>query len=81
MNKPKNKLIIRNYTDLSDEEIMYRILHIISNGYVSKTKANGEQYCFHTVFGIYDDNPLHISVTKKGNTHTFYCYREEELRD
>ena len=45
----KDKIIIHNYTDLDDYDVLYYVLLVVNGGKVSKTKQ-GEQYCFITSF-------------------------------
>ena len=49
MKNPNNKLIIRNYTELSDIEVLSYVISVVKEGRVSKT-GKGPQYCFHTTF-------------------------------
>lgn len=76
MKEPKNKLIIRNYTDLNDIDVMSYVLTVMYNGKISET-SKGQQYCFHTSF----DGGIGVSVVKSGkDTETFYVFKEGELR-
>lgn len=43
------KLIIHNYTDLNDAEVLLFIINVINEGLVSET-SKGKQYCFVTKF-------------------------------
>lgn len=72
MKNPNNKLIIRNYTELSDMEVLSYVISVVKEGRVSKT-GKGPQYCFHTTF---KDN-IEVSVVKSGkDTETFYVFKE-----
>ena len=72
MKNPNNKLIIRNYTELSDIEVLGYVISVVKEGRVSKT-GKGPQYCFHTTF---KDN-IEVSVVKSGkDTETFYVFKE-----
>jgi len=69
--KPKNKIIIRNYTDMEDFEVLCYVEMVVRGGKVSKT-GKGDQYCFHTTF----DGGIEVSVIKSGkDTETFYVYK------
>lgn len=75
--EPNNKIIIRNYTDLSDLIVLELVAQVVTKGKVSVT-SKGEQYCFHTTF----NNIIGVSVVKSGkDTNTFYVYKERELRN
>ena len=73
-----NKLIIRNYTKLSDLEVLTYIITVVNEGKISET-SKGPQYCFHTTF---KDN-IGVSVVKSGKeTETFYVFKEgDRIRD
>ena len=72
MKNPNNKLIIRNYTELSDMEVLSYVISVVKEGRVSKT-GKGPQYCFHTTF---KDN-IEVSVVKSGkDTETFYVFKD-----
>lgn len=72
MKNPNNKLIIRNYTELSDIEVLSYVISVVKEGRVSET-SKGPQYCFHTTF---KDN-IGVSVVKSGkDTETFYVFKE-----
>ena len=72
MKNLNNKLIIRNYTELSDMEVLSYVISVVKEGRVSKT-GKGPQYCFHTTF---KDN-IGVSVVKSGkDTETFYVFKE-----
>lgn len=68
----KNKLIIRNYTDLSDYECLEYVQSVINTGKISQNKGI-LQYCFVTTF----KNGVVVSVDRrtKSGTNTFYVYR------
>jgi predicted phosphohydrolase len=68
----KDKLIIRNYTDLEDLEVISYVRTVISEGKISKSKQ-GEQYSFITTF----KSGITISSTRRNNTHTFWIYKEK----
>lgn len=70
-----NKLIIRNYTDLSDLEILNRVMSVVQNGKISTT-SRGPQYCFISLFK--DNIVVGVSKSKTG-TETFYVYKEGEF--
>jgi hypothetical protein len=71
----KNKLIIRNYTDLSDSKVLSLVLGVVEEGRVSET-GKGKQYCFHTTFLVEGDK-IEVSVHKNSElTETFYVYKE-----
>lgn len=78
MKQPVNKLIVRNYTDLNDLEILSYVMTVMKAGKISETNK-GPQYCFHTSF----KDGIEVSVHKSGiNTETFYVYKEgDRLRD
>ena len=72
MKNLNNKLIIRNYTELSDIEVLSYVISVVKEGRVSKT-SKGPQYCFYTTF---KDN-IEVSVVKSGkDTETFYVFKE-----
>ena len=72
MKNPNNKLIIRNYTELSDMEVLSYVISVVKEGRVSET-GKGHKYCFHTTF---KDN-IEVSVVKSGkDTETFYVFKE-----
>lgn len=66
-----NKIIIHNYTDLSDSSVLSYISIIIEAGKVSKT-SQGEQYSFITRF----ITGYAVSCDRKGNTYTFKIFKE-----
>lgn len=66
----KDKLIIHNYTNLEDLDIIDLVHDVISLGKISKT-SKGEQYCFLTVNKIFN---VVIDCTKNNNTYTFKIY-------
>lgn len=49
--KEKSKLIIHNYTDLEDAEVLQLIQKVVQQGKVSH-KGDIEQYSFATTFTI-----------------------------
>ena len=67
----RNKLIIHNYTDLEDFDVIFYIMSVISEGKISKTK-NGQQYCFATRF----KNGVIVESSKRKNTYTFKVIKE-----
>lgn len=68
----KNKIIIHNYTELSDFVVMQHIMAIIDSGKISETKK-GKQYCFATTFDKYE-----VTCTMRKNTHTFKIFYLEK---
>lgn len=68
----KNKIIIHNYTDLSDLEVLDYIIRVVANGFLSETNKNGKQYCFITTF----ETGYAVSCDKRGNTHTFKIIKD-----
>lgn len=68
-----NKLIIRNYTNLSDLETLEYITAVIREGKISTCK-DGEQYCFATSF----KNGICIESTRHNDTYTFYIFKKGE---
>ena len=68
----KSKLIVHNYTDLEDYDIIFYIMSVISEGKVSKTKSQEEQYCFATRF---KDGTI-VESSKRKNTYTFKVVKE-----
>ena len=73
MDTLKNKIIIRNYTDMDDYNIILRISKVISEGKISETKSQGKQYCFVTTF-----KDCNIICNKRNETYTFYVFKIEE---
>ena len=70
--KLKDKIIIHNYTDLSDYDVMLYVAGVIDAGKVSKTNQ-GEQYCFVTTY----KSGIVISSGRKNNTYTFFVERRK----
>lgn len=61
-----DKLIIHNYTDLSDSDVLLYILPVIEKGKISE--RNGlKQYCFVTTF----KNGITVCSGRRNNTYTF----------
>ena len=60
-----DKIIIHNYTDLSDYDVLLHVVGVVKEGKVSKT-SQGEQYCF-----VVDFKQCYICSSRKGNTYTF----------
>ena len=69
----KDKIIIHNYTDLSDLEVLDYIFRVVANGFLSETNKNDKQYCFTTVF----ETGYTVVCDKRGNTHTFKIIKED----
>lgn len=72
----KDKIIIHNYTDLSDYDILLYINVVIKQGKISKTKQ-GEQYSFITMF----KNGIVVCSGRKNNTYTFYIEQNNKYGD
>lgn len=72
MKNLKDKIIIHNYSDLSDYDIMLYIASVISQRKISKT-SQGEQYCFVTIF----KHGITISSERRNNTYTFFVERRK----
>lgn len=70
MKELTDKIIIHNYSDLSDYEVLLYIAGVVDGGKVSKT-SQGEQYCFVTTY----KSGITISSGRKNNTYTFYIER------
>ena len=71
--KLRDKIIIHNYSDLSDYEVMLYVASVIDQGKVSKT-SKGEQYCFVTTY----KSGIVISSGRKNNTYTFFVERRNK---
>jgi hypothetical protein len=69
-----NKLIIRNYTNLSDLETLEYITTVIKEGKVS-TSRFGDQYCFATSF----NSGIVVESTRNKDTYTFYIFKKGEI--
>lgn len=69
----KDKIIIHNYTNLSDLEVLDYISRVVANGFLSKTNKNGKQYCFITTFKA----GYVVSCDKNKNTYTFKIIKED----
>ncbi len=67
----KDKIIIHNYTDFSDLEIIRYIERVIENEKVSETKQ-GKQYSFITTFSC----GTVVGCEKRNNTYTFKIWRD-----
>lgn len=67
INEIKDKIIIRNYTSLSDDKVILYIKSVIDHGKVSKSGGK-YQYCFVTQF---EDNIV-VYCNRRNNTYTFY---------
>lgn len=67
----KNKIIIHNYTDLEDDDLISYIGVVISKGKISKTKQ-GEQYSFVTIW----ESGYIVYCDRKNNTYTFKVVKE-----
>ena len=68
----KDKIIIHNYTNLLDLEVLDYISRVVANGFLSETHKNGKQYYFTTVF----KTGYTVVCDKRGNTHTFKIIKE-----
>ena len=67
-----SKIIIHNKTELSDEEVMQRVLMVIQEGKISKLKNGQSMYCRATVF----KSGIAVICDKlKGETYTFRIER------
>lgn len=73
MKELTDKIIIHNYSDLSDYDVMLYIASVIGKGKISQT-SQGEQYCFVTTF----KKGITISSGRKNNTYTFYVERRNK---
>lgn len=69
----KDKIIIHNYTDLTDLDILKYITKVVEVGFLSETSANGKQYCFITTF----KSGYTVNCDKKRNTYTFKVVKEK----
>ena len=67
----KDKIIIHNFTDLSDFEVLLYVGVVIERGKVSKT-GEGEQYCFVTTFS----GGITVYSGRKNDTYTFKIFKE-----
>ena len=65
--KLNDKIIIHNYTNLSDFKVLKMVSDVVNEGKISKTNQ-GEQYCFASTF----KNGVVVSSTRRNNTYTFY---------
>lgn len=72
MKELTDKIIIHNYSDLSDYDMMLYIASVIGKGKISQT-SQGEQYCFVTTF----KKGITISSGRKNNTYTFFVERRK----
>ena len=72
MKEITDKIIIHNYSDLSDYEVLLYIAGIVKWGKVSKT-SQGEQYCPVMIY----KSGITISSGRKNNTYTFYVERRK----
>lgn len=70
--KMKSKIIIHNYTDFYDFEIMTYISAVISRGKISET-SKGKQYCFVSQF----PGKVFVSSGRNNDTYTFYIERRD----
>lgn len=75
----KNKLIIRNYTEFDDIDVLERfVVPVIKNGKISETEKFGKQYCFISTFET-ESGDIYVSVDKKSlESSTFYVYRRSQ---
>lgn len=74
MNKElKSKFIIRNYTDLSDLEVLERIRSVMYDGRMSDYGKQGLGYCFATRFR----DGLMVVCDRFNKRDTFYVYYKE----
>lgn len=73
MKELTDKIIIHNYSDLSDYDVMLYIASVIGKGKISQT-SQGEQYCFVTTF----KKGITISSGRKNNTYTFFVERRNK---
>ena len=71
LDKLNDKIIIHNYTDLSDYDVILYIGAVIDKGKISNTNQ-GEQYSFIVKF----KNGIIVSSGRKNNTYTFYINKE-----
>jgi hypothetical protein len=69
----KDKIIIHNYTDLPDNEVLLYILPVVEKGKISK-RNNLEQYCFVTTF----KNGITVCSGRRNNTYTFKIEKRKE---
>lgn len=63
-------LRIRIHTDESDLKAVKRVMRVIEEGQISKTKKHGEQYCFVTKFA--DETGVECKKHAKGFTFSIY---------
>jgi hypothetical protein len=70
--KLTDKIIIHNYTDLSDYDVLLYINVVINQGKISNT-SQGEQYSFVTIF----KNGITVCSGRKNNTYTFIIERRD----
>ena len=75
MKELKSKIIIHNYSDLSDSDAIFYVGTVINKGKISKT-SQGEQYCFVSVF----KNGITISSGRRNDTYTFFVERRNNER-
>ena len=69
-----SKLIIRNYTNLSDLESLEYVIQVVKEGKVSYNWT-GEQYCFATSF----KSGITVECTRRNDTYTFYIIDKGEI--
>ena len=73
LQKNKRRININIWGDVTEEEAVNRVAHVIGKGRVSN---NGETYCFATRF----NDSLVVVADKTYNGHdTFTVYDEKEL--
>lgn len=68
-----DKIIIHNYTNLSDFEVLILVSEIVIDGKISQTKQ-GKQYCAVVTF----KNGVVITSSRRNNTYTFYVVKGDK---
>ena len=71
--KENCKIIIHNYTELNDLDVMKFVSAVMSEGLIS-IKNNTPQYCFLTTF----ENKYVVTCAKNKTGYTFKLYKEDE---
>lgn len=70
--KMKNKIIIHNYTNLSDLEVLQYIEKVIKNGKISERGNGVKQYCFVTKLNkILSKKAYTVTCDSRANGYTF----------
>jgi len=80
MENLKNKLIIRNYTNLSDLEVLQLVYNVVKLGKISGSEER-KQYCYTSIFDTKKGSVMvDVRLTPKG-TNVFYIFAYEEVRN